>query len=818
MFNNQAVTYGTKARVRRSRTGSAQRLLLEALEERHLLAATGVNNLGDLGGDEASSNPLFFTDVNGMAYFCASTEQDGAELWKSDGTTGGTVPVANINPGTAPSLPRDLINVNGTLFFRAYDPENGVELWKSHGTETSMVRDIKPGPLGSGEDLAIITSKAVFDGKLFFVANDGTNGIELWKSDGTENGTEMVKNIGPDAGDSNPEELTVAGDTLYFAVNETYIWGLWKTNGTTGGTQLVKSFDGALSEFTVVGDTLFFVADDGEGNGLELWKSDGTTTTIVKDINPGVAQGSFPTYLTNVGGKLYFTADDGTHGTELWVHDPNAESNQTHIVEDIYPGNDFDDIPFSSEPKFLTNVNGALFFSADDGIKGRELWTADATAATRKTDINPGLYSSNPAGLTAVNEKLFFAADDEDSTRLWEFHPDTDDLYNYQVWVEGLKADELTNIHGTLFFQGYVPDEPTQDTLWISGRSAVAGRRLFYNQSGTGGATVRYDGNDLAINSLDDNAIATDKVAYLPDDAGPATFASVSSYSKGINGIMIDLDGPGAHEFISAADFEFWVGNNNSPSTWSPANAPTSVSVRAGDGVSGSDRIEIIWNSGAPTKEWLEVIVLANENTGLAEKEGYPAGQSDVFFFGNAIGNTGAGDTAVNSTVNAIDEGLIQNNPAVLSNNIPITNLYDINRNAIVNSVDQGIARTNATNSATVLKYLNLADPPAAPEAAPLVAASSVDGQSATGDTGLASALAVPVLSGPERAMPRWFDNRLGNIDVNWGRPTSTFQHPYDTNSPRSRALLQRFEAGEDGTALDDELLESLVLGRTSDS
>ena len=211
--------------------------------------------------------------------------------------------------------------------------------------------------------------------------------------------------------------------------------------------------------------------------------------------------------------------------------------------------------------------------------------------------------------------------------------------------------------------------------------STVAGRRLFYNQSG-GGAT-RYDHNDLAINSFDDNAIATDKTAYLWEDTGAATFANVSSYTKGINGIMVDISG--SHPSITADDFIFRVGNNNSPGTWATIGA-TSVSVRAGAGVSGSDRVEIIWNgAAAPFKQWLEVITLANANTGLAQKVGYPVGQGDAFFFGNAPGNTGSGDSVANSLVNALDEGGIRANNALLSSNIPITNIYDVNRNASVN-------------------------------------------------------------------------------------------------------------------------------------
>ena len=110
-------------------------------------------------------------------------------------------------------------------------------------------------------------------GTLFFTANDGTNGHELWKSDGTAAGTVLVKDIYPGSGNSFAR----------FSVN-----------------------------LTNVGGTLFFTANDGV-NGTELWKSDGTAagTVLVKDINPG-SSSSYPRYLTNVGGTLFFTANDGT--------------------------------------------------------------------------------------------------------------------------------------------------------------------------------------------------------------------------------------------------------------------------------------------------------------------------------------------------------------------------------------------------------------------------------------------------------------------------------------------------------------------------
>ena len=99
-----------------------------------------------------------------------------------------------------------------------------------------------------------------------------------------------------------------------------------------------------------------------------------------------------------------------------------------------------------------------------------------------------------------------------------------------------------------------------------------------------------------------DNAIASDKSALL-SGAGPATFTNVTSYTRGINGIMVDISGP--HPGITANDFTFKVGNNNLPSSWSAAPQPTTVTVRAGGGaVSGSDRVEILWADNAIQNQW----------------------------------------------------------------------------------------------------------------------------------------------------------------------------------------------------------------------
>lgn len=227
-----------------------------------------------------------------------------------------------------------------------------------------------------------------------------------------------------------------------------------------------------------------------------------------------------------------------------------------------------------------------------------------------------------------------------------------------------------------------VNDAQTVDFVWPG--ATVVGRHLFYNQSGTA-SPLRYDGNDAAINDHDDLAIATNKSAYLPG-SGAAIFANVSSYTKGINGLMVDLQG--THGDIGVDDFEFYRGNNNSQTQWTAAPAPSSMSVRSGAGISGSDRVELVWGSDAVKKEWLLVIVRANDDTGLVQKAGWRLGIGDVFLFGNALGDSGQRDNAQFAFVNTTDEIAARNNPASVVSNIPITNLFDYNRDGAVNLAD----------------------------------------------------------------------------------------------------------------------------------
>src|SRR5439155_18929801 len=303
------------------------------------------------------------TDVNGTLFFTAFRPDTGTELWKSDGTEGGTVLVKDINPGSGSASPSELLNVNGTLFFRAFHPDVGSELWKSDGTADGTVRvaDINPGPASSGP-----SALTTVNGTLFFRSFRSSAGYDLWKSDGTAAGTVLVKGFGV----TPPTPLIVVNGILFLNAGS----GLWRSDGTEAGTTLIR--DGILPPpfgtagcgggFAAVNGILVFPGRD--GNGCELWRSDGVTADLLMDINPGPSNSMWPFYTSpfvEVGGLVLFGADDGVHGLELWATDGTST---TRLVQDIAEGAGW------STPRLFTPVGPLVYFTADDHISGVELW------------------------------------------------------------------------------------------------------------------------------------------------------------------------------------------------------------------------------------------------------------------------------------------------------------------------------------------------------------------------------------------------------------------------------------------------------------
>ncbi len=368
---------------------------------------------GDIGGGYTF---LLFSGDNGI---------DGVELWSTDGTDAGTTMVKDIYPGGTPSpnnsWPWNYVSQDGRVYFSANNGTNGNELWSSDGTAagTTLVKDIYSPNLSSWPG-----NLASFESRFFFHATD-SRGAELWSSDGTAAGTTIVRDIATGSGGSLPKYFTPYGNRLYFSAWDSRGFELWASDGTASGTTLVIDLYPGGAPFpnnsnpqylAVLNSKLYFSAYSDTSRGRELWSSDGTATgtTLVVDIYPGgvpIPNSSQPRFLTLYKNRLYFSGSDGTRGSELWATDGTAAG--TTLIVDINP------LAGNSSPQFLTVFDNTLYFAADDGVRGQELWMTDGTAAgtTIVADINPAGGSwMFPLGV--INGKLIFAA--YDPTRGYE--------------------------------------------------------------------------------------------------------------------------------------------------------------------------------------------------------------------------------------------------------------------------------------------------------------------------------------------------------------------------------------------------------------
>jgi ELWxxDGT repeat protein len=442
-----------------------------------------------IAGTAIAQSPVLLKDINtnldgtpqqmatigNTVYFSARNAENGYELWKTNGTTLGTVLVKDINPGPNGSNPAQLYNANGTLFFSASDGVNGTELWKSDGTAagTVMVKDIRPG--GSSLPFSFFAIGNV----VYFRADDGFFGVELWKSDGTTVGTKLVKDINPLGANSFPKSFIELNGTLFFTANNgDHGHELWKSDGTPAGTMMVEdiNLNGNTdpNDLIVFNNQLFFTASrvvDGVFD-RELWKTtNGTeaTTVQVKEINRFNVD--MPNGLTVFNNALYFTALSEEHGLELFKSDGTEEGTSLVPTFDIVPG------AGSSSPNSLVVANNTLFFTAKTDT-GQELWkVTTADVASLVADIRPGAGNSDPRMLTAASGLLFFTAEDG--------------IHGRELW----KSDGTSQ--GTIMVHDLVDGAESAQINQVNGFSTVRGADLFFSSNGPNGFELRRSNSPL---------------------------------------------------------------------------------------------------------------------------------------------------------------------------------------------------------------------------------------------------------------------------------------------------------------------------------
>lgn len=350
--------------------------------------------LKDINPGAAPSMPrIIGTTTTGLVFFSANDGTHGNEIWVSDGTTGGTTLLKDINPGVANGIGDNLkedvgIVYNNKLYFAANDGIHGTEMWVSDGNSknTYMIKDVN---LGTGSSVFdYIPSKVGMNNIIYYCGSDGVS-AGLWRTDGTDTGTKLVYNTTPNA----TNYLYASNNKLYFtATDATALYGKWYcSDGTTSGTKML--FDKLIDQTTVTNivsggrltefnGALYFSGADSAivSGGLELCKIENDSVSIVFKVPHTSKSNGTPEHYVQAFDKLYFST---IHGTELWMTDGSPAG--TKLI------GQYNGIVYAHGV-----LNGQLLYGGVRPNTGFELGIMDSSGNNDKVvkDITPGTYWS----------------------------------------------------------------------------------------------------------------------------------------------------------------------------------------------------------------------------------------------------------------------------------------------------------------------------------------------------------------------------------------------------------------------------------------
>jgi len=367
--------------------------------------------------DGAGSNPREFTALGDKVLFFACSPLGG--VWATGGTPETTEPLTDAG-AVCGDTSLHFVVLNGIAYFKAIKPgDYWHELWRTDGTPEGTYAVSHMGPEQE------VGALAVFQGRLLlvtsFIDNDATRvHSAVWTSDGTAAGTAQVFDFAV----RYVREIQVVGDAAWFAgQNADYQTAVYRSDGTRSGTRELTriGLDAQAVDFQQLGGRTFFLVRD-RADGM-IYGTDGTPEGTRQLVPPG-NQVNYIQDLAQLGGKLYFfgldmTDPEGYQGLPTLFRSDGTVAGTVRIRA-FSLDNSFL-IPYFLPP-WLTVAGGTLYFVAADEAHGSELWRSDGTAAgtVLVKDIRPGPDGSRISSIVGVGSRIFFAADDgEHGIELW---------------------------------------------------------------------------------------------------------------------------------------------------------------------------------------------------------------------------------------------------------------------------------------------------------------------------------------------------------------------------------------------------------------
>ncbi|HXU29212.1 MAG TPA: hypothetical protein VN851_01430 [Thermoanaerobaculia bacterium] len=368
---------------------------------------SGTHLLTDFSGQAV--RPRLFSDRDGV--FLYDFGHENSLLWSD----GGPEPPRTLVTDPELGSPDGFVETGaGTAFFLGRGSSDGatLELWRSDSTPSGTVPLAVIDPVGNYRQIFVTPGPE--PGSATFMYQVDTSSIDLpsglYSTDGTSEGTRALGSLALPDFTSVLGLFATAGRSFLVLLEEGSDSAsiLWATDGTPGGTRelfrIGNPFDHSfISEVAPAGDRFYFTGDDPSA-GREVWVTDGTRegTTRVANVAPG-RDGSNPSDLFAFGSRLFFGADDGAHGREPWVTDGTPAG--TRQIE-IRSG------PRGSYPQGFAAVGDHVVFAADDGVHGLEMWVSDGTQAGTRlvSDVMPGRLGSAPTGFARFGADVYFSA------------------------------------------------------------------------------------------------------------------------------------------------------------------------------------------------------------------------------------------------------------------------------------------------------------------------------------------------------------------------------------------------------------------------